>query len=134
MRTEFGFDEDALIAGVDLVERCGAKAFEVGHVHDDVPIEQAGWWASAEWNGRKEFVDKHRGPVEAVEALARRLLEGGMCTHCRQKITLTGGVGDDVCRWTRMGRKWRRGCETPARRNDATNRAPKRRKRHARRR
>lgn len=36
-----------MIACVDLVGRCGAREFEIGYLHDDVPVAQAGWYASA---------------------------------------------------------------------------------------
>ncbi|MDQ3432039.1 MAG: hypothetical protein M3467_07455, partial [Actinomycetota bacterium] len=52
-------------------------------------------------------VEDHRSPVEAAEALARRLLDGGVCAHCGRTVSLSTGPG---CRWTRMGRTWVRGC------------------------
>lgn len=103
-------DQDALDAGVDLVGRTGATGFEVGYLHDDVPIGEAGWYAHAKYRGARITTEHHRGPVEAVEALARQLLHGGMCTHCGKRISLQGNSGK-ACRWTRDGAKWVRGCE-----------------------
>lgn len=101
-------DEDAMVAAVDLVARSGARGFEVGWMDDDVPVALADWWASASYRGAKITVEHHRGPVEAAEALARRVLTGGACAHCHQPVVLGSGEG---CRWTRMGRRWARGCE-----------------------
>lgn len=124
-------DEDAVVAGADLVGRTGATDFEVGYIHDDVPAEEAGWYAHAKYRGARITTDDHRGPVEAVEALARRLLEGGKCTRCGGVValsdagamvyptaTLADGTRWDLetaraagmCRWTRNGRRWVAGC------------------------
>lgn len=65
--TEPAYDEDALIAGVDLVGRTGATDFEVGYLHDDVPVAEAGWYAKAQYRGARLTAEDHPGPVEAVE-------------------------------------------------------------------
>ena len=124
-------DEDALKAAVDLVGRTGAREFQVGYLHDDVPVEEAAWYAHAQYAGARITEEGHRGPVEAAEALARRLLTGAKC-RCRRLVALAaaGAVGFDgaqmadgstwtlaeqraagQCRWTRIGARWRRGCE-----------------------
>jgi len=102
-------DTDAFDAGIELIGRAGAKAFEVGYVHENVPVEDAGWYAMAQWNGVKIMVDKRTGPVEAIEALARKVLNGSVCTHCGQPISLSGDR-EGICRWTRRGDSWVRGC------------------------
>jgi hypothetical protein len=116
------FDQVALQNGVDLVGRCGARMLEFGYLHEDVPVAEAGWWAQARYCGVRVTTEHHVGPVEAVEALAVKLLEGGCCNHCKGRVTL--GAGDPpmmqpghlidgtrwhavdqaaagVCRWTR---------------------------------
>lgn len=103
------WDEDALNAGLDLVGRTGAKEIEIGFVHDDVPAEEAGWYANAQYHGARVTAQDHQSPVEAVEALARRLLDGGLCAYCGQTIAL-GDYPGRHCRWTRHGDKWVRGC------------------------
>lgn len=106
------YDEDALVAGVDLVGRTGATDFEVGYLHDDVPVAEAGWYAKAQYRGARLTAEDHPGPVEAVEALARRLLKGALC-KCRRRVTLAGSQGDgSKCRWTRVGRRWTSECES----------------------
>lgn len=112
---DFEFDRDALIAGVDLVGRSGAKNFEVGYLDDDVPVHLARWWAKAQYQGARLQEDEHRGPVEAVEALARRILDGGVCTHCGGRTHLGGAPRSmrrrgAVCAWKRRGDRWERGC------------------------
>jgi len=104
-------DDQALIAGVDLVGRSGATDFEVGYLHDDVPLEKADWYAHAKYRGARITVEHFRGPVQAVEALARKVLHGGQCTHCHRTIRLGGHGNNKVCRWQREGAKWLRGCE-----------------------
>jgi hypothetical protein len=124
-------DEDALIAAADLVGRTGATRFEIGYLHDDVPAEQAGWYAHAQYKGARITAEDHRGPVDAAEALARRLLTGGKCAKCGKLIALSGSgafayhapvmtdgtrwTADDAaaagqCRWTRTGPRWEAGC------------------------
>lgn len=128
-------DEDAGIAAIDLVGRTGAKQLQFGYLHDDVPVEQAGWYAHAQYRGSRIVEENHRGPIEALEALARRILTGGKCTHCGGLVALSddgamtypgaamadGTVWTEVqiraasqCRWTRQGRRWARGCEAPS--------------------
>lgn len=109
--TGLAFDEDALIAAVDLVGRSGATGFECGYLDDDVPTEEARWWAKAQYRGARIQVDELRSPVEAAEALARRILTGGHCAHCGALTVLDDQLQfEPVCRWTRTGRRWERGC------------------------
>lgn len=105
-------DQDALDAAVDLIGRTGARGFEIGYLHDDVPAKEAGWYAHAQYQGTRLIAEDHPGPVEAAEALARRLLTGGTCTHCKGFITLSDRKQKrgKVCRWTRQGARWERGC------------------------
>jgi hypothetical protein len=114
MVTSPGFDEDAFHAAADLIGRTGAVSFQVGYLHDDVPAEQAGWYAHAQYRGARVTAEDHRNPVDAAEALARRLLTGGKCTKCGKLISL-GDSGPDSCRWTRMGKRWEAGCQVAGR-------------------
>lgn len=125
-------DEDALFAAVDLVGRSGATQLEFGYLHDDVPVEEADWWAHARYRGARISEEHHRGPVEAAEALARRLLTGAKCKPCGRLVALsdTGAIAYEnaamvdgtrwtaeqaaaagQCRWRRDGARWVRGCE-----------------------
>lgn len=128
-------DDDALIAGVDLIGRTGARNLEVGHNGDgdgDGARTDVRWHAVCSFSGTKVIEDGHPNPVAAVEALARSLMTGGVCTHCGGLIALSdrGAViragsrlldgtvmteerarSMSQCRWTRQGERWVRGCE-----------------------
>jgi hypothetical protein len=128
-------DDDAVIAAADLVGRSGATGLEIGYLHDGVPVDQADWYAHAQYRGARITVEHHPGPVAAAEALARRILEGGKCAHCGGLVALSdaGAVAytrahtldgaewnaeqaaaAGQCRWRRSGRRWESGCETRA--------------------
>lgn len=126
-------DEDALKATVNLVGRTGAREFQIGYLHDDVPTEEAGWYAHAQYRGARIVEENHRGPIEAADALARRLLTGARCTGCQRLVALSdagataypagtpmadGSTWDGqhagrtigMCRWRRLGDRWEMGC------------------------
>jgi len=146
--------DDILTAALEVIPRTGATALEVGYLHDDVPIELAGWYASASWRGTRITVEDQPHPAAAVDGLARRLMDGGKCTHCGRLVTLdpAGGWASDrtlvdgspwlaeqqaaagVCAWHRDGPTWRRGCEkgTHASPRHRPPGKPKRRKGHRR--
>lgn len=107
--TELQWDQDAFNAAMHLVERTGAKGIEFGYTKDDVPIEEADWYAYAQYQGARITVEHLTGPVEAVEALARRLLDGALCTFCGKEIALADFPGRR-CRYRRQGDVWVRGC------------------------
>jgi hypothetical protein len=99
--------DDVVMACVDLVGRSGASGFEIGFVHDDVPIEEAGWHASAQFHGTRIMVQDHRSPTGAALALSERMLRGAAC-RCGHPVTLS----DDRpgCRWRLVGKRWEPGC------------------------
>lgn len=123
-------DEDALIACADLIGRTGATNFEIGYLHDDVPAEDAAWYAHAQFRGARITEENHRGPTEAAEALARRILTGAKC-RCGKLVALAddGAIAFDgtlvdgsrftveearnagQCRWARVGARWEMGCK-----------------------
>lgn len=124
-------DDDALTACADLVGRTGAQHFQIGYLHDDVPADQAGWYAYAQYRGARVTSSDHPGPVEAANGLARRLLNGAKCTGCDRLVALSdfGAMAYNAhladgsfwtmqqaaaagqCRWRRIGPRWTRGCE-----------------------
>lgn len=101
---------DAVVACADLVGRAGASGFQIGYLHDDVPLEQAGWYAYAQYRGVRITVEDRRSPSEAALALAERLLHGADC-KCGQRVTLDDGRGG--CRWRLMGKRWEPSCDAP---------------------
>ncbi len=133
MTARLNLDQDALIACADLIGRTGARDFQIGYLHDDVPVEKAGWYAHASYQGARISVADLTGPIEAADALSRRILAGARCTRCGGLITLSDdgamAVGQTMadgsewtaaqqaaaglCRWRRMGPKWVMGCERP---------------------
>lgn len=130
-------DENALLATADLLPRCGAVDFVFGCLHEDVPVEDAGWWAYAEFPGGERIrVENQRGPIEAFKALAARILDGGMCATCKRLVTTSDeGIRvratinildgskmsqedaaahvrrNGACHWRRDGKRWYSGCD-----------------------
>jgi hypothetical protein len=104
-------DQDAIVACTALVGRSGAKQFECGYLYDDVPFDEAGWYAQAIFRGVRLIEENHRGPQEACDALARRILTGATCRRCGKLVVLSDGR--EGCRWRRMGQKWEPGCGLP---------------------
>lgn len=103
-------NEDIVIACAALVDRAGASAFEIGYLHDDVPVDQAGWYAHAQYQGARIIAENHQSPTGAALALAERLLAGATC-RCRRLVVLSDG--GDGCRWRLAGRRWEPGCDAP---------------------
>lgn len=83
-------NDDIITACADLVGRAGAREFEIGHIHDDVPVEEAGWYAHATYQGARIQAQDHRSPTAAALALAERILSGGLC-RCGRTVTLSDG-------------------------------------------
>lgn len=105
-------DDDAVeraVAAVDVLGRSGARNVEFGYLHDDQPVELADWWATATYRGTKVTVEHQRGPVEALDKLTRRLLDGGTCVGCGQRVSLYSRRAG--CMWTRRGDEWVRSCD-----------------------
>ena len=102
-------EEDSVIACADLVKRTGAEHFQIGYLHDDVPVAEAGWYAEARYRGGRIIAQDHAGPSEAADALARRILIGGTCQGCHRVITLISAKRGQ-CRWRRMADRWVNGC------------------------
>jgi hypothetical protein len=98
---------DIVVACADLAGRSGAVEFDLGYVHDDVPVEQAGWYATATFRGAKLLVQDQPSPEAAALALAHRLLRGATC-RCHQAVTLNDTTPG--CRWRLVGQRWEPGC------------------------
>jgi hypothetical protein len=109
--SDVGFYGDIVVACADLVGRAGASEFEIGYLHDNVPVEQAGWYAHAKYRGARLTADDRRSPTEAAMALAERILRGGTC-RCGKTVLLNdSGTG---CRWRLVGKRWEPGCNVPS--------------------
>jgi hypothetical protein len=133
-------DQDAVVAAADLVSRTGARSLQIGwdcphapDVDDDHACGQVTWYATAHYKGTKITADRHCGPIEATEALARRLLSGAKC-RCGKLVALaddgaiaypdatmldgTKWTAEQIaevgqCRWTRRGKRWEPSCNAP---------------------
>lgn len=103
-------NEDAVIACAKLVGRAGARDFQIGYLHDDVPAEEAGWYATAFYQGMRISADDHKSPTLAATALAERLLRGAMC-RCLKPVSLADTRPG--CRWRLVGADWKPGCDVP---------------------
>lgn len=123
---------DRAHAALDLVGRTGARHLEIGYLHEGVPADQAAWYAKVTYRGARVIEENHTSPAAALEALAVKLLTGGMCNHCKGLVALTragamffpdahhpdGSVLTEaeararrLCHWRRVGQRWVRGCE-----------------------
>lgn len=108
-----GFDQDAVDAALNLFHRAGAKEVEFGYTDPEKlkPGEAVTWYAwMALHDGEKIMVSDKPGPVEALETLARRIINGARCTYCLHVMSLSGKPRAGICRWTRQGDQWVRGC------------------------
>jgi hypothetical protein len=127
--------EAILIACADLAGRTGAKAFEIGYLHDGVPVEKAGWYAHAQFRGARILIEQQPGPVDAAYALAVRLLTGAKCVQCGSLVTLASdgtafaftrahladgttwnaeeAAAAGQCRWRLVGQRWEPSCPEP---------------------
>lgn len=110
MSVPAAFNEDAVIACYELAGRGGAIDFKIGYLYDNVPSEEACWFAEARWRGHRKFADKHSSPSNAANALAEKLLAGADC-KCGQTVTLNDT--QPGCRWTLQGKRWEAGCTAP---------------------
>lgn len=99
--------EPAVAACHDLVGRAGATRFEIGYLHDDVPDDEAGWYAIAFYRGTRISVEDQPSSSAAADGLARLLLNG-MCRCGRPAVLDAGAAG---CLWRRVGKRWEPGCD-----------------------
>lgn len=127
--------ENIIQATADLCDRSGARGFEVGYLHDDVPAEEADWYASAQFRGARVIAEHHVGPADAAFALAMKLLTGAKC-RCGKLVSLVDGgavafaksslahnfgewsataaAAAGQCRWRREEAQWVPSCTAPS--------------------
>jgi hypothetical protein len=104
------FDEAAFMAAAKMVERTGAKQFEVEH--SDPKLGPLTWEARAIFKGHTVASEgTHHDPASAADALVRQLLEGGLCMYCQRRVTLTDSDDLSKCYRRRVGSDWFRACE-----------------------
>lgn len=114
-----------LVAGVKLLERTGARSFELRFTEQ----EPTAWVAVGTWRMNRNGFPVPTGgkahhecaaamdPVEAVLRLCAQILDGGHCAHCRKPSSFLPDPGDLapglVCSyaWDPELETFRRGCE-----------------------
>lgn len=110
-------DNDRMVAAGALVAASGAHDMQVAYLREDVPSEDAGWYAQAFYQGARIIAEGYRSEVDAAEGLALKILGFSLCAFCGQFIS----TGDDpnflfapprsICRWRRVSQRWTPGCE-----------------------
>ena len=109
--------EGKLVAAADLVGRTGAAEYQIRYSDDEEPTV---WFAVSKYkDGRWETAAGHE-PLEAALRLVERLVDGGMCTHCRRPSALNADDDetflDKALCWYLYDpelRTFRRSCEDP---------------------
>lgn len=119
------------LAGVQLIERTGARMFRIGWSDDDdgPPVV---WYATAEWGldpstgrplpkgGRiRAEAAAAMTPLGAVLRLCERIIDGGECTHCGRRTIFIADHGPAgpldtmgcVYQWDPELATFRRNCE-----------------------
>jgi hypothetical protein len=127
------FESPKLLAAVKLLERTGARNYRVGY-SDPEDGDPVVWYAVATWrigtDGRpiaKGGRERHEaggglGPVSATMRLCEQVIDGGLCTHCKQLTIFDDNPGDSpfddlldvmgcVYAWDPELSTFRRGCE-----------------------
>jgi hypothetical protein len=110
-------DEDKLKAAIELVRRTGANQIQVRYSDDEKPVI---WLVVAIYKKLDlwEVAAAHT-PTRAALRLCEKLLDGGMCTHCKRPVglepeSLDRMPMDDVFCWYQYDpelKTFRRGCE-----------------------
>lgn len=113
-------ENNQLIAAIDVIGRTGAADIEIGY--DDEQRAPNWWYATCKVRHPGSpsgwvtaTIGGQLGPVVAAEKMARKLINGGTCTHCGRVMSLAGVpservMSSNLCRWSRVGKRWERGC------------------------
>lgn len=144
--TNYEPDADVFKAAENLVGRTGAKNLTFGYLHDDVPMEEMGWYAKAQYPGAVIMVENQPSPDEALVALCERVLTGAQCQRCGGLVQLrddgamaypdaprpdgTRWTKEEIesagmCRWQREGPQWDPSCTLPPAGDDEVHTAEK---------
>lgn len=100
-----------MLAAVDVIADCGATDLEVSCISTVIGERWSAQATAA--NGEVVETSGFKLPEYAVEALARKMVNGGLCDNCGKPIQLGGDRHNrhNVCRWKRIGPKWVAGCQ-----------------------
>lgn len=82
------------LAGVQLLERTGARSFRIGYSHEDDGPPTV-WYAVATWTrsvagypvrgGERSEAAAALDGVTAVLRLCEQVIDGGLCVHCKRR-------------------------------------------------
>lgn len=114
MSTQTNAEQDLLMACIDMVKRTGAETVQVRYSDDEKPIV---WLAVAGYQGDRYEVAAGAAPEQAMFRLLERLVDGGMCQHCKKPTGITDDFDSmpyarQVC-WYQFDpelKTFRRGC------------------------
>lgn len=107
---------DMILQAADMAARMGARSFQIGWTTDDVPIEEMGWYAHAQFRGAR-ITAESTGPAEACDALVKQLQERATCFACRRTVAWGKrerarllSEGTPYCPWKVKAGRWEPGC------------------------
>lgn len=129
--TDPRMNEARFLAAVDMARRTGAVEFQIRYDEEQLPVvwvavtchivngsgmpQPSGTKGTRVWSAGCGLV-----PLDAVHQLCEKLIDGGMCFHCKRPSgfdpnethQLTSSAGDPFC-WTAWDpelKTYRRGC------------------------
>ena len=123
-KSDFQFDPK-FIQGIEMLRRTGMSKFRIGYTDEKEDGPPVIWHATATYiRNRKRPIHEVAAaldPVEATMRLCEMLIDGGVCTHCKQlTIFYYEGPVDPgvllesmgcVYAWDPELKTFRRGCE-----------------------
>jgi hypothetical protein len=81
-------DDTKFVAAVDLLNRTGARQFQVRYCDEEKPVT---WIAAALWDTGWEVAGA-MNPVTAVFRLCDLAIDGGTCQHCQRPAGFDPGI------------------------------------------
>lgn len=85
--------EPKLTAALDLIGRTGASSFQLRYSDDEQPVV---WFCVALYdNIGKWETAAAPNPLAAALRLCERLIDGGVCTHCKRPAIFHADIDDE---------------------------------------
>ena len=112
-------NDPKFLQGIDLLRRTGMTSFRVGHTDEEEDAPPVIWHCTGTWRKAIECAAA-LDPTEALMRLCERVIDGGLCTHCKQLTIFIHDVVDPgealemmgcVYAWDPELLTFRRGCE-----------------------
>jgi hypothetical protein len=99
-------DQDRFDAGVSLLQRTGARQFQIRYSDDEEPVVwiAVGGWPKPESDSLTHVAAAALAPSLAVLALCEKVIDGGACVHCGRATVFLPTIedvipGDTLCRY-----------------------------------